>query len=148
MLPLLQDVAVPTGYVSQEAFLAGYGLANAMPGPLFAFAGYLGAAAGGVWLGLACVVAIFAPALLLMIGVLGHWHRVRANPALRQALAAVNAAVVGLLAAALWDPVIRTGITGWATALTAALALLALWRFRVPAHLVVLACGLLGWLVL
>jgi len=148
VLPLLQDVVVPAGYVTQEAFLAGYGLANAMPGPLFAFAGYLGAAAGGVWLGVAAVVAIFLPAFLLVVGVLGHWHRVRGYPSLRRALTAISAAVVGLLAAALYDPVIRTGITGWAGAAIAAAALLALVRFRVAAQLVVLACAALGWIVL
>jgi chromate transporter len=148
VLPLLQEVVVPPGYVTQDAFLAGYGLANAMPGPLFAFAGYLGAAAGGAWLGMLAVLAIFLPGFLLVVGVLGHWHHVRGNRGLRRALAAISAAVVGLLAAALYDPVIRTGVTGWASAAMAASAFIALVGFRVPPQLVVLACAGLGWIVL
>jgi chromate transporter len=148
VLPLLQEVVVGPGYVTQEAFLAGYGLANAMPGPLFAFAGYLGAVAGGPWLGLAAVVAIFLPAFLLVVAVLGHWHRVRGNATLRRALTAVNAAVVGLLAAALYDPVIRTGITGWGGAAIAVVALVVLLRGLAAPHVVVLASAAVGVLVL
>lgn len=146
VLPLLQEVVVQPGHVTEDAFLAGYGLANAMPGPLFAFAGYLGAVAGGVWLGLAAVVAIFLPGFLLVVAVLGHWNRVRGNAALRRALTAVNAAVVGLLAAALYDPVMRTGITSWSTAAIALGAFLALTWSRLAPHVVVLACACLGWL--
>jgi chromate transporter len=148
VLPLLQEVVVEPGYVTEEAFLAGYGLANAMPGPLFAFAGYLGAVAGGPWLGLVAVVAIFLPAFLLVVAVLGHWHHVRGNATLRRALAAINAAVVGLLAAALYDPVIRTGITGWGTAAIAAVAFVVLLRGLLAPHVVVLASAAVGWLVL
>lgn len=148
VLPLLQDVVVPPGYVTEEAFLAGYGLANAMPGPLFAFAGYLGAVAGGPWLGLAAVVAIFLPALLLVVAVLGHWHRVQGNPTLRRGLTAVNAAVVGLLAAALYDPVIRSGITGWGSAGIAAVAFVVLVRRMAAPHVVVLGSAAVGWLLL
>jgi chromate transporter len=148
VLPLLEDAAVGTGSIGEAEFLAGYGLANALPGPLFTFAGYLGAVADGVLLGAACIVAVFLPGYLLVLAVLGHWHRVQAIPALRRALSAVNAAVVGLLAAALYDPVIRAGVTGWPEAALAGAAFVALVRFRAAPHVVVLACGALGWVFL
>jgi chromate transporter len=148
VLPLLQDVAVGSGALDQGDFVAGYGLANALPGPLFTFAGYVGAAAGGAVLGLACLMAIFLPGYLLVVAALGHWHRARGRPRLRQALSAVNAAVVGLLAAALYDPVLVTAVTGWAEAAMAALAFVALARFQVAPHLLVVACALGEWLVL
>lgn len=153
VLPLLEDVAVGSGavgsgWVSEEAFLAGYGLANALPGPLFTFAGYLGAAAGGVLLGVASVAAIFLPGYLLVLGVVGTWHRFGSNPRVRSALAGVNAAVVGLLAAALYDPVIRTGITGWAELLLGLAAFACLARLRLAPHLVVLGCAAVGLFVL
>ena len=148
VLPLLQDVAVDSGALDQGDFVAGYGLANALPGPLFTFAGYLGAAAGGAVLGVACLVAIFLPGYLLVVAALGHWHRVRGRPRVQRALSAVNAAVVGLLAAALYDPVLVTAVTGWAEAAMAVLAFVALARFRVAPHLLVLACALVGWAVL
>jgi chromate transporter len=148
VLPMLEEVVVGSGAVSQADFVAGYGLANAVPGPLFTFAGYLGASAGGLLLGIACVVAIFLPGYLLVVGVLGHWHALAGNDRVRRALAGVNAAVVGLLAAALYDPVATAGITDWRTAALAGAALLALVRLRAAPHLVVLTCALLGWILL
>ncbi len=148
VLPMLEDVAVGSAAVTQADFLAGYGLANALPGPLFTFAGFLGAAAGGVWLGVVSVVAVFLPGYLLVVGALGSWHRARRNPAVRSALAGVNAAVVGLLGAALYDPVILAGITDWRTAALALLAFGALVGLRVAPHLVVLGCAVLGWVAL
>jgi chromate transporter len=148
VLPLLEEVAVGSGAVSEATFLAGYGLANAMPGPLFAFAGYVGSAAGGLLLGVACLVAVFLPGWLLVVAALGQWHLVAADPRLRAALAGVNAAVVGLLGAALWDPVIREGITSAPTAVLAVAALLALVVLRIPPQFVVLACALVGSILL
>jgi chromate transporter len=148
VLPLLEEVVVGTGAVSGTDFVAGYGLANAVPGPLFTFAGYLGAVAGGPLLGAAALVAVFLPGYLLVLAVLGHWHRIAGNMRMRRALAAVNAAVVGLLAAALYDPVWVSGITGWAELLLACAAFVALTSWRVAPHVVVLACGLLGSVVL
>lgn len=148
VLPMLEGVVVDQGFVSQSDFLAGYGLANAVPGPLFTFAGYLGAVAGGAWLGAACVLAIFLPSILLVLGVAGHWDRLRGDRRIRRALAAVNAAVVGLLAAALYDPVITSGITDWRGAVGAALAFVALVRLRAAPHWVVLGCAALGGLLL
>jgi chromate transporter len=148
VLPMLEQVVVGSGAVTQEDFVAGYGLANAVPGPLFTFAGYLGAAAGGPLLGVGAIIAIFLPGYLLVVGVLGHWHRLAGDVRVRRALAAVNAAVVGLLGAALYDPVWVSGITGWAEFLLAAAAFVALLTFRVAPHLVVLGCAVLGWVVL
>jgi len=108
VLPLIESEVVPPGWVSADAFLAGYGAAQAVPGPLFTFAAYLGAVmqpAPNGWLGgLLCLVAVFLPSLLLVVGALPFWHRLRGNAAVRKALAGVNAAVVGLLLAALYDP--------------------------------------------
>jgi len=134
VLPLLQAEVVPPGWVTNDSFLAGYGAAQAVPGPLFTFAAYLGAVmqvGPGGWLGgLLCLVAVFLPSFLLVVGALPLWQRLRANAAARSALAGINAAVVGLLLAALYDPVwvsaIRSG-RDFALAL-AAFLLLAVWR--------------------
>lgn len=108
VLPLLQAATVPNGWISNEAFVAGYGAAQAVPGPLFTFAAYLGAAmtvAPGGWSGgLLMLVAIFVPAFLLVVGALPFWEPLRQRVNVQRALAGVNAAVVGILAAALYDP--------------------------------------------
>ncbi len=108
VLPLIESEVVPPGWVSTDAFLAGYGAAQAVPGPLFTFAAYLGAAMQprpNGWVGgLLCLVAVFLPSLLLVLGAMPFWHQLRANAVVRRALAGVNAAVVGLLLAALYDP--------------------------------------------
>ncbi|MGE5793230.1 MAG: chromate efflux transporter [Bacteroidota bacterium] len=141
VLPLLQAEVVPPGWVSNDAFLAGYGAAQAVPGPLFTFAAYLGTvmtAPPGGWLGgLLCLVAIFVPAFLLVVGALPFWDRLRTSAAAQSTLAGVNAAVVGLLLAALYAPVWTSAIRGpadFALAL-AAFGLLVFWR--VPPWLVV-----------
>jgi chromate transporter len=109
VLPLLQAAVVPPGWVTNDAFLAGYGAAQAVPGPLFTFAAYLGTVMGPApngWLGgLICVVAIFLPSFLLLIGALPYWETLRRRPGVQAALRGVNAAVVGLLLAALYKPV-------------------------------------------
>jgi chromate transporter len=109
VLPMLQAELVDAGLVNERAFLAGYGAAQAIPGPLFTFAGFLGAAmqsGPGGWLGgLWCLVAIFVPAWLLVLAALPFWARLRQVARAQQMLAAVNAAVVGVLLAALYDPV-------------------------------------------
>jgi chromate transporter len=137
VLPLLEASVVAPGWVSQDAFLAGYGAAQALPGPLFSFAAYLGAAAeGGVPGGIAGSVlatsAIFLPGALLVVGALPFWHALRVRPGARAALAGVNAAVVGILAAAFVDPVARSGIGGPADACVAAAGFAALLTGRVP----------------
>jgi len=134
VLPLLQQAVVPQGWISNDAFLAGYGAAQAVPGPLFTFAAYLGAAmhdAPNGWMGGAlCLVAIFLPSFLLVIGVLPFWDRLRGVAPVRRAMAGVNAAVVGLLLAALYTPVWTSAILrplDFALAL-AAFVLLAVWK--------------------
>jgi len=151
VLPLLQTEVVPPGWVSNDAFLAGYGAAQAVPGPLFTFASYLGTVATPApngWLGaLICLVAIFAPSFLLVIGVLPFWDRLRHLKSVQKALLGVNAAVVGLLVAALYDPVWKSGILSagdFALAL-AAFTLLAFWK--VPPWLVVILSAMGGWAV-
>jgi chromate transporter len=145
MLPLLQASVVPTGWVSNDTFLAGYGATQAVPGPLFTFAAYLGASmqtAPSGWIGgLVALLAIFAPAFLLVVGALPFWEGLRGQPRVRAALMGVNAAVVGLLLAALWHPVITSGIQGLADSLLAVLALLMLMRWKWPPWLVVGLCA-------
>jgi len=149
VLPLLQSEVVPPGWVSNDAFLAGYGAAQAVPGPLFTFAAYLGAMMGlepNGWQGaLLCIVAIFLPAFLLTIGVLPFWDDLRRYPAVRSALTGVNAAVVGLLLAALYHPVWTSAIKGPADfgLGLAAFALLVFWKL--PPWRVVLLSALCGW---
>jgi len=142
VLPLLQAEVVPPGWESNDAVLAGYGAAQAVPGPLFTFAAYLGTVMGpppNGWLGGAiCLVAIFLPSFLLLIGALPFWDALRRQPAVRAALVGVNAAVVGLLLAALYRPVWTSAIfapADFAIGLVAFL-LLALWA--VPPWLVVI----------
>lgn len=151
VLPLLQAEVVATGWVAADDFLAGYGLAQAVPGPLFTFAAFLGAAAGhgtGGWLGAAvCLVAIFVPAFLLVAGALPFWDRLRHNARARAALAGVNAAVVGLLLAALYHPVWTSAIHAPADLALALAAFAALVWARVPPWLVVPLCGAAGWLL-
>jgi len=110
VLPLLQTEIVGRGWLDSDTFLAGYGAMQALPGPLFSFAGFVGAAqeiAPGGWRGgLVAVTAIFLPSLLLIVGVLPFWDRLKVRPGARGALAGVNAVVVGVLAAALWNPVL------------------------------------------
>ncbi len=151
VLPLLQAEVVPNGWVDQERFLAGYGAAQAVPGPLFTFAAFLGAsmnqAPTGWSGGLLALVAIFLPSFLLVAGALPFWEALRANRHCRAALAGVNAAVVGLLAAALVHPVGSSAIHGVGDLALALLALAALMRWRIPPWLVVLGCAGGGWLL-
>jgi chromate transporter len=149
VLPLLQSEVVPPGWISNDAFLAGYGAAQAVPGPLFTFAAYLGAMMGPAPTGIAgaslCLVAIFLPAFLLVIGVLPFWDDLRRFLIVRSALVGVNAAVVGLLLAALYSPVWTSGILSAADFALALVAFALLVFWKIPPWLVVLACGLAGW---
>jgi len=141
VLPLLQSAVVPPGWVSNDAFLAGYGAAQAVPGPLFTFAAYLGAAMRlppNGWLGgLVAVVAIFLPSFLLVGGLLPFWESLRHRVRVQAALRGVNAAVVGVLLAALFTPVWTSAVhtpADFGLGVTAFL-LLALWSL--PPWLVV-----------
>ncbi|MDA2806723.1 chromate efflux transporter [Nocardiopsis suaedae] len=152
VLPLLESEVVGSGAVGRESFLAGYGAAQAVPGPLFTFAAYLGAlipVAGSPLLGAAvALLAVFAPSALLVAGALPFWDRLRADPRARAAVAGAGAAVVGILAAALYDPVFTEGVTSAATMAVAAAAFVALAVWRTPAWAVVIAAGALGFLLL
>jgi chromate transporter len=141
VLPLLQAEVVPPGWVTDAEFLAGYGAAQAVPGPLFTFAAYLGAVMHvppGGWAGAGLALgAIFLPAFLLVVGALPFWDALRARPSFQSALRGINAAVVGVLLAALYHPVWTGAIhtaADFALAL-AAFGLLAVWRL--PPWLVV-----------
>jgi chromate transporter len=142
VLPLLQQAVVPPGWISAGRFLAGYGAAQAVPGPLFTFAAYLGAAMtpgpNGIIGALLCLVVIYLPSFLLLIGVLPFWDGLRRRAAVQAALRGVNAAVVGLLLAALYTPVWTSAIRGPADFGLAAAAFLLLVIWRLPPWLVVL----------
>jgi chromate transporter len=151
VLPLLQAEVVPPGWVSNDVFLAGYGAAQAVPGPLFTFAAFLGAAMGpqpNGWAGaVLCLVAVFLPSFLLIVGALPFWNLLRTRPTAQAALKGVNAAVVGLLLAALYHPVWTSGILGrWDFAVGAA-AFLLLTMWKTPPWLVVVLCAVAGALL-
>ncbi len=151
-IPLLRAEVVPNGWVTDDTFLAGYGAAQALPGPLFTFAGYLGTAihagpnawASGLW----CLFAIFLPAWLLIAGALPFWHQLRAKTWTRAALQGANAAIVGVLLAALYNPVWTEGVKDARDAATAMLAFELLQWWRVPPWLIVLLAAAAGQWVL
>ena len=151
VLPLLQAEVVPRGWVTNDTFLAGYGAAQAVPGPLFTFAAFLGASmkvAPSGWLGgVICLVAIFVPSFLLVAGALPFWEQLRGNVRTQAALAGVNAAVVGLLLAALYKPVWTSAVFKPEDFGLALVAFVALMYWKLPPWLVVFCCGLAGWLL-
>jgi chromate transporter len=148
VLPLLRTAVVDPGWVSDSAFLAGYGAAQAVPGPLFTFAAYLGAVAGvgpgGVAGAALALIAIFAPGLLLLMAVLPFWNGLRTMSNARAAMAGVNAAVVGLLASALYDPVWTGAVRGPTDFAVAAAGFVALIVWRAPPLLVVILTAAVG----
>jgi chromate transporter len=146
VLPLLKAEVVP-GWVSNDAFLAGYGAAQAVPGPLFTFAAYLGAVIGGWKVAVLCLIGIFLPSFLLLIGVLPFWDVLRKRAAAQSAMRGVNAAVVGLLLAAFYDPVWTAGILNKADYALAAAAFLLLFMWKTPPWLVVVLSALGGEIV-
>jgi chromate transporter len=142
MLPLLQSEVIPPGWISSDLFLAGYGAAQALPGPLSTFAAYLGAAMSpvphGVAGALVCLIAIFLPSALLVAGILPFWDAIRQRHGVQAALSGINAAVVGLLLAALYTPV-WTGSVGRPVDFALALLdFLLLQAWKVPPWIVVL----------
>jgi chromate transporter len=147
VLPLLQQAVVPPGWVSNDAFLAGYGAGQAVPGPLFTFAAYLGTVMGpqpNGWAGgLICLAAIYLPSFLLLMGILPFWDGLRIRSGVRAALTGVNAAVVGLLLAALYHPVWTAAIFSPADFGLGVVAFLLLVMWCVPPWLVVIL-GALG----
>jgi chromate transporter len=148
VLPLLRAELVPPGWISDSAFLAGYGVAQAVPGPLFSFAGYLGTviARGPLaWVtGAACLVAIFLPGWLLVSGALPFWDRLRVRPWLQAALRGANAAVVGVLLAALYQPIFVESVRSPRDLAAAFVAFLLLQFWRTPPWVVVPLMAALG----
>jgi chromate transporter len=148
VLPLLREEVVPRGWVSDARFLAGYGAAQALPGPLFTFAAYLGASlatgtARWTW-GLWCLLAIFLPAGLLLGGALPFWRQLRHRRGAQAALAGANAAVVGVLLAALYSPVVTEGVHTPRDVAAALLAFGALEHWKAPPWGVVAAMAAVG----
>jgi len=146
VLPLLQAEVVDKGWVSKEAFMAGYGAAQAVPGPLFSFAAYLGAASDqepSGWLGaVICLCAIYLPSFLLVIGVMPFWEKFSHSEKLRNAMTGANAAVVGLLLAAFYNPVWTSAIFSARDFSVAVLGFLLLMFWRWPSWAVVLFCAI------
>ena len=146
VLPLLQQEVVPPGWISNDGFLAGYGAAQAVPGPLFTFAAYLGTTMQpppNGWVGaLICLAAIFLPSFLLLFGALPFWNDLRKRADIQSALKGINAAVVGLLLAALYTPVWTSAIAGPADFAIAAVAFVLLVFWKVPPWIVVVAGAL------
>ncbi|MBS9403607.1 chromate efflux transporter [Halomonas sp. TRM85114] len=149
VLPLLEAETVQSGWMSADDFLAGYGAAQAVPGPLFTFAAYLGTfvEGGGMITALLALLVIFIPGFLLLLAALPFWHELRARPGIQAGLRGANAAVVGLLGAALYDPVWTSAILGRAEFALALVgfALLSVWKL--PPWMVVLVCALGGMLL-
>lgn len=139
VLPLLEQEFVPTGWISEESFLAGYGATQAVPGPLFTFAAYIGTVMKGWQGGLVATFAVFLPAFLLILGALPFWDQLRNNPKVKGAIMGVNAAVIGILIAALYSPIWTSSVlqpTDFALA-AVLFSMLAYWKL--PPWMVVVA---------
>ena len=151
VLPLLREAFVAPGWVSDSTFLAGYGAAQAIPGPLFTFAAYLGAVVApsphGVVGALLGLIAIFLPGILILLGTLPFWDKFRAYPAAQAVMRGVNAAVVGLLGAALYNPVWTSSVRSPGDFGIALVGFVLLIAWRVP-PLVVVCVGALGGMAL
>lgn len=148
VLPLLQAEVVNPGWISKDLFVAGYGAVQAVPGPLFTFSAYLGSALQTTpsgWLGgLLCLLSVFLPSFLLVLGVLPFWESLRKNQVVRKAFVGINAAVVGLLLAAFFNPVWSSGILTVFDFFLALVAFALLTFWKLPSWLVVGATGLAG----
>ena len=151
VLPLLQAGVVETGWVSPEQFLAGYGAVQAMPGPLFTFSAYLGTLSsvgpGGVLGAAIALVAIFLPGFLVLVGVLPFWNALRGRTWMQSLMRGANAAVVGILGAALYDPLFMTGIVGVGSFSLALVCFVLLIAWKLPPWAVVLIGGAGGILL-
>jgi chromate transporter len=151
VLPMLHEQVVAAGLVSEQQFMAGYGAAQAVPGPLFTFAVYLGAVSANGTEGLIranlILFFIFLPSYLLVAGVMPFWSRLRAHGRTRAVLGGVNASVVGLLFAALYDPVWTSAVNGKTDFLFVAAGFLLLLVWKCPPWLLVVAAAVFGWLM-
>jgi chromate transporter len=130
---------VPTGWIGQEQFIAGYGAAQAVPGPLFTFAAYLGAMSNGIGGALVATAAIFTPAFLLVFGTLPFWNSLRRSAKVQAALTGIQAAVVGILLAALYDPLWTTAIRAPIDFVLASVLYILLAFWKLPPWIVVAA---------
>jgi chromate transporter len=150
VLPLLKAEVVNTGWVSSDAFMAGYGAAQAIPGPLFTFSAYLGAVSNlptsGTLGALICLVGAFMPSFLIVIGVLPFWENLRRHPEIRFAMLGINASVVGLLVAAFYNPVWTSAILSSKDFALALICFLALKFWQAPSWAVVLFSATVGGL--
>ena len=148
VLPLLEAEVVASGQLSNDTFLMGYGAAQAVPGPLFTFASFIGASLyddNMAWFGSAlCLIAIFIPAFLLVAGALPFWQSINNNPNMQTALAGANAGVVGLLLAVMYDPIWVSTIHNVSDFGLSLAALIALTYLKLPSWAVVIICGLFG----
>src|SRR5690606_28869589 len=147
VLPLLEQEFVPTGWISEQEFLAGYGATQAVPGPLFTFAAYIGTVINGWQGGLFATFAIFLPAFLLVLGVLPFWDSLRQNPKIKAALIGVNASVVGILLSALYHPIWTSSIIEPIDFALAAILFSMLAFFKLPPWVVVLTGAIGGVLI-
>jgi chromate transporter len=147
VLPLLEREFVPTGWLSEEAFLAGYGATQAVPGPLFTFAAYLGTVMNGWQGGLLATIAIFLPAFLLILGTLPFWDVLRRNPKIRGALMGVNAGVVGILISAFYDPIWTSSILAPIDFALAAVLFSMLVYWKLPPWIIVITGAIGGSLI-
>ncbi|OIJ20815.1 ChrA protein [Anaerobacillus alkalidiazotrophicus] len=146
VLPLLEREFVPTGWLSKEEFLTGYGAAQAVPGPLFTFAAYIGAVINGWKGGLLATVAIFLPAFLLILGTLPFWDTLRRNRKIKGSLMGVNAAVVGILIAALYHPIWTSSILTPLDFVLAAILFSMLVYWKLPPWIIVVTGAIGGFL--
>jgi chromate transporter len=148
VLPLLKQAVVDPGWVSPDAFLAGYGAAQALPGPLFTFGAYLGATMGqppgGILGAILALIAIFLPGLLALLAALPFWWRLRTQPAAQAVMRGANAAVVGILAAALYDPVWTSAVLNPIDFACVAMGFALLTVFRIPPIVLVLLGAAIG----
>ncbi|WP_373894217.1 chromate efflux transporter [Virgibacillus sp. CBA3643] len=147
VLPLLEQEFVPAGWLSEQEFLAGYGAAQAVPGPLFTFAAYIGAVINGWQGGLFATFAIFLPAFLLILGTLPFWDALRSNPKIKGALIGVNASVVGILIAALYNPIWTSSIHEPIDFALAAILFSMLVYWKLPPWVIVVTGALGGLLI-
>ncbi|WNR45305.1 chromate transporter [Paenibacillus roseipurpureus] len=147
VLPLLEREMIPTGWVSRENFLTGYGATQAVPGPLFTFASYLGAINGGILGAVIATFAIFLPAYLLVIGTLPFWNVLRSNPKVQSTLTGINAAVVGILLASFYNPIWTSAILNPADFALAAILFILLVFWKLPPWVIVIAGAIGGTLI-
>ena len=144
VLPLLEQSIVETGWLSSDKFLAGYGATQAVPGPMFSFSSYLGTSVFSGQAGLLgafiALISVFFPGFILLSGILPFWRTISSLPKAKQAIAGVNASVVGLLAAALYNPIWTSSVKNSSDLIIAALGLLFIQKYNAPSILIIAWC--------